>query len=134
MITKFAGSFIFNSGKILLVQEAHEEARGLWSLPLGKVEGGESEKEAAEREMQEETGVVASLNKHEVFQISGKDFKSLSEFNFGVIELHIFDGQAVGGHLEKGSDVLDAKWFSLEKIKNLPLRGKWIFDIINKFI
>jgi ADP-ribose pyrophosphatase YjhB (NUDIX family) len=44
-------------GRLLLIQRGHEPGRGLWSLPGGRVEPGESEHDAIEREMAEETGL-----------------------------------------------------------------------------
>lgn len=61
-----AGCIIERDGKILMVREAQEKrqiwdgkeyfAKGLWSLPAGRVDKGESFEEAAVREAREETG------------------------------------------------------------------------------
>lgn len=51
-------------GRILLIRRGTEPGRGLWSVPGGRVEPGETTAEAAVRETHEETGlrvVVASL-------------------------------------------------------------------------
>jgi 8-oxo-dGTP diphosphatase len=45
------------AGRLLLIQRGHDPHRGLWSLPGGRVEAGESPEEAVEREVQEETGL-----------------------------------------------------------------------------
>jgi ADP-ribose pyrophosphatase YjhB (NUDIX family) len=45
------------AGRLLLVRRGHAPSAGLWSVPGGRVEPGESEAEAVVREMAEETGL-----------------------------------------------------------------------------
>lgn len=52
-----AGAIVFDAGRLLLVQRGREPALGLWSVPGGHVEIGESPAEAAVRETYEETGL-----------------------------------------------------------------------------
>jgi 8-oxo-dGTP diphosphatase len=44
-------------GRLLLVQRGHPPHPGLWSLPGGRIEPGESPEQAVEREVLEETGL-----------------------------------------------------------------------------
>jgi 8-oxo-dGTP diphosphatase len=44
-------------GRLLLVRRGHAPSAGLWSVPGGRVEAGESEAEAVVRELAEETGL-----------------------------------------------------------------------------
>ena len=44
-------------GRLLLIRRGQEPSRGLWSLPGGRVEPGESDAAAVEREVREETGL-----------------------------------------------------------------------------
>jgi len=123
---KFAGACIISDGKILLVQESHKEARGLWSFPLGHIEDGETEAVAAVREVKEETGYDIVLGKSKKMEINGEDFKSLHKFNQNIVELTIFEGEIIGGNLIAGDDMLNAQWFSLKEFSSLPLRGNWL--------
>ena len=52
---------VFKGDTVLLVQRARAPFRGLWSLPGGSIEPGESAREAALRELKEETGITAEI-------------------------------------------------------------------------
>jgi 8-oxo-dGTP diphosphatase len=52
---------IFRGGKVLLGQRGKAPLRGVWSLPGGRVEAGETVFQAASRELLEETGIEADL-------------------------------------------------------------------------
>jgi ADP-ribose pyrophosphatase YjhB (NUDIX family) len=45
------------TGRLLLIQRGHAPHRGLWSLPGGRVEPGETLEQAVEREVREETAL-----------------------------------------------------------------------------
>jgi ADP-ribose pyrophosphatase YjhB (NUDIX family) len=45
------------AGRLLLIRRGHAPHAGLWSLPGGRVEAGESPEGAVEREVREETGL-----------------------------------------------------------------------------
>ena len=45
------------AGRLLVIRRGHEPGRGLWSLPGGRVEPGETDAQAVVREMREETGL-----------------------------------------------------------------------------
>jgi 8-oxo-dGTP diphosphatase len=46
-----------SAGRLLLIRRGQEPSRGLWSLPGGRVEAGETAEQAVEREVLEETGL-----------------------------------------------------------------------------
>jgi 8-oxo-dGTP diphosphatase len=45
------------AGRLLLIRRGHEPHAGLWSLPGGRVEAGETLEQAVRREVLEETGL-----------------------------------------------------------------------------
>jgi 8-oxo-dGTP diphosphatase len=52
---------IFRDGRILLVRRARSPAKGVYTLPGGRVEFGESLHEALSREIDEETGLAVDI-------------------------------------------------------------------------
>ena len=55
------GGAVVRGGKLLLVRRASRHGRGNWQLPGGFIETGESWRQAAAREVQEEAGVTAEV-------------------------------------------------------------------------
>jgi 8-oxo-dGTP diphosphatase len=57
-----ASAAIFRDGEVLLIERAKGAFKGLWSLPGGHIEAGETARAAAVREVREETGVEADIH------------------------------------------------------------------------
>ena len=55
------GAVVFRGDDVLLIRRGRPPFRGHWSIPGGKVEHGERMREAALREVAEETGVTARV-------------------------------------------------------------------------
>jgi len=51
---------LLDGPRVLLIRRAFEPLRGLWTLPGGRREAGESIEETAIRELREELGVIIS--------------------------------------------------------------------------
>jgi 8-oxo-dGTP diphosphatase len=52
------GAVVHDSdGRLLLIRRGHPPHAGLWSVPGGRVEAGETPEQAVEREVREETGL-----------------------------------------------------------------------------
>ena len=57
-VVRCVGAIVHDApGRLLLIQRGHDPHRGLWSLPGGRIEPGESAEQAVVREVREETGL-----------------------------------------------------------------------------
>jgi len=69
-------ALIVRQGNILLAQRGpHGDQPGLWELPGGKVEAGESQPQALQRELKEELGIDAEISRYiasESREVSGR--------------------------------------------------------------
>ncbi|HEX4017638.1 MAG TPA: NUDIX domain-containing protein [Frankiaceae bacterium] len=85
-------------GCVLLIQRGNEPGRGLWSLPGGRVESGESDEEAVAREVAEETGLTVTVGK-----LAGRVQR-------GRYDIGDYFATVVSGELAAATDALDARW------------------------
>jgi 8-oxo-dGTP diphosphatase len=56
-----AGAVVVHDGRLLVIRRGHDPGRGLWSVPGGRVESGETPAAACAREVLEETGLVVEV-------------------------------------------------------------------------
>lgn len=110
------GIVCFKDDEVLLIKRGNPPRKGEWSIPGGKIEFGESEIDAALRELSEETGIKASIEK-KINQVE----VNFEGFNY---ILHNYKAVWVSGKPIPGSDALDAKFIKLNKLKNYKLWKK----------
>lgn len=107
------------SGQVLLVKRAKKAGFGLWSLPGGHIETGEPARDAALRELTEETGVTARLDRLiECQDIIHRDAQDTIVFHYviSVFLCHWQHGEAVAA-----SDVSDVMWASVSDLEGLKM-------------
>lgn len=113
------GAIVIREARVLLVKRGKPPGKGIWAIPGGRVKLGETLKDAAKREVREETGVI----------IQAKDpvyaFDWIEVDNQGRIRFHyvIVDLMAdyVSGMPVPSSDALEARWISSQEIKGLSV-------------
>ncbi|MFC4082349.1 NUDIX domain-containing protein [Amycolatopsis samaneae] len=96
-----------DQGRLLLVKRAHEPDAGLWTIPGGKVEPGETDEQALVRELLEETGLEVTLRAH------------VGSVTRGRYDIHDYACEVVGGTLTPGDDAADARWADLADLTSL---------------
>lgn len=116
-------------GKFLLIQEKWEKVRGLWNLPAGIQDEGESLQETAVRETLEETGLKVRITKPNPIYVKESDRSGRA--------LYSFQGEIKEGELRpQPEEIMDAKWFSLAAIERMLSEGKirdeWAVESIRR--
>lgn len=111
-----AGVAIIKDNKILLVQEKKPSVYGLWNLPAGHVNKGETPEIAAKREGEEETGFKLELDdKIGTFPLTPE------------AQMHVYKANILGGEIKfDENELLAVNWFTKEETKQLALRIKFI--------
>ena len=108
------GALIKRNDEILIVKRGNEPGKGLWSVPGGLVETGETLIEAVKREVKEETGLkIKVLKLIDVLENIVRDENGKVRFHYVLID---FLAEPIGGKLTPKSDILDAKWVRISDL------------------
>lgn len=109
---------ILRDGKIMVVRRARRPALGLYTLPGGVVEAGETLAEAAAREVREETALaidpVALAGHREVIV---RDDQGRVERHFVIL---CFAARWLAGEPVLNEEIDDARWVSPAELGGLP--------------
>jgi 8-oxo-dGTP diphosphatase len=103
------------AGRLLLIRRGHEPGKGLWSIPGGRVESGESDESALVREVLEETGLIVTPGR-----LIGTVCRPAGAPGT-VFDIRDYAAEVTGGTLAAGDDADDAMWASPADMDVLPL-------------
>ncbi|WP_298850725.1 NUDIX hydrolase [uncultured Ruegeria sp.] len=117
---------VLHHDQVLLVQRSKQPDKGLWGFPGGHVEWGETVLQAAQRELLEETSVIA----HPAHYLNNLDLLR-HDAKGHVVSHYLLVGVAChfqSGTPKAGDDALDARWFPIEQIRqgDLPMSARVI--------
>jgi len=110
------GGVILDGNKVLLVQVKSMKGRKIWTFPKGHIEAGETPRQAALREVLEETGYRAVilrplLKVRYAFTLKGKYIKK-------VVQWYLMKKLGrIGRH--DPSEIIGINWVSLSKAKEM---------------
>ncbi|MCD0448056.1 NUDIX hydrolase [Actinocorallia sp. API 0066] len=103
------GAVIQRDGALLLIRRGRPPGEGLWSIPGGRVEPGESDDDAVVREVAEETGLVVAVG------------RLLGSVVIGPYDVHDYAATVIAGEPRAGDDAADVRWARPEELPDLPL-------------
>ncbi len=102
------GGVVIKDGAVLLVRRAKPPSEGLWAIPGGSVELGETLQDAAEREVFEETGVRTRAGKPcYAFDAVHRDAQGRVRFHYVIVDLL---AEYLSGEPSPRDDALEARW------------------------
>jgi 8-oxo-dGTP diphosphatase len=101
-------------GRLLMIQRGHEPGAGLWSIPGGRIEPGETDAQALVREMLEETSLQVKVNSF---------IGSVQRPGLGgaVVDIRDYAVTVTGGTLRAGDDAADARWVTAAEMARLEV-------------
>ena len=112
--TVAVGAFLFDeAGRVLLIQRGKPPGEGLWTVPGGRLEPGETLAQAIAREVREETGLVAEIGPLVCV------VERISEgYHYVILD---YLARRIGGTLGAGTDARDARFFDDGELAALPI-------------
>jgi 8-oxo-dGTP diphosphatase len=121
-VVRCVGAIVFDAaGRLLVIRRGHAPAVGLWSVPGGRVEPGESDALAVARELLEETGLTVVPTAHAGVVLRAAP----SGDNY---EIHDYDCSVVGdpSMAAAADDAADLRWVGRSELAALQLtEGLW---------
>jgi 8-oxo-dGTP diphosphatase len=113
------GAVIIESGRALLVRRGNEPLRGEWSIPGGVLELGETLREAAAREANEETGLAVEPGEVlEVVDRIMRDPERKVQYHYVLVD---FLCRPISGRARPSADATELRWVSADELECFPL-------------
>jgi 8-oxo-dGTP diphosphatase len=110
-----AGCIAFDAdARLLLIRRVNDPGAGLWSIPGGRCEPGESPQRACVRETAEETGLEVVIARY-----AGRVERAGPAG--AIFDIHDYVCTVVGGELRAGDDASEARWASRRDLSTLEL-------------
>jgi 8-oxo-dGTP diphosphatase len=114
------GAIVLHEGRVLLVKRGHAPGLGLWSVPGGLVDLGETTVDAARREVEEEcglkvrvAGLVGTLDR------VTRDADGRVRYHWVLIDYLAFPES--NDTITAGSDAAEVRWVLIDEVDRLPI-------------
>jgi 8-oxo-dGTP diphosphatase len=109
-----AGGIYFSNNEVLLVRVECGANKGMWMIPGGFVELGESVEDAAIREFKEETGIITETSKIVGFRSGVQKNKNGMRTTLYIV----FEMKYLSGEIKyDGSEISEAKFWDMRDVE-----------------
>jgi len=105
------------AGRLVLIKRRNEPGAGLWSLPGGRIEAGETDEQALVREILEETGLSVTPGR-----LLGSVQRPARDG--AVADIRDYLAVVTGGSLQAGDDAADARWVTKGEMRRMQAAGR----------
>ncbi len=113
------GAIVIKDNRVLLVKRSQPPGEGLWAIPGGGVELGETLQQAAEREIMEETGLtIQAKDPVYTFEVIEPDDAGRPRFHYVIVDLM---ADYVKGEVNPSDDASEARWVTPQELEHLPV-------------
>ncbi len=122
---------VLKGGRILVIKRATQPSKGLWSVPGGMVELGETIQNTAKRELNEECGIEIEVG--EVFNVENlivPDERDRVQFHYVITYLI---AHYVSGEAHPDSDAQEVCWATPDELKNLDMKPVVLKNMLKAF-
>jgi 8-oxo-dGTP diphosphatase len=114
-----ASGVVLRGNHVLLVERGKGAAKGIWSFPGGHIEPGERAATAAQREVQEETGVAVQL--HGLLDMQDVIIRDTAGLLTAHYVLAVYWGTTLDNEATASSDAADARFVPLDRLEEYHL-------------
>lgn len=108
-----AGVLVVDSESVLLIQRTNPPAVGSWSVPAGFLEADEPPRQAAVRELHEETNLAVAPDS---LSLAGTTFVEYTDGQFVLVVVYSVPCEQTTGEVNAGSDAGDARFWEYESL------------------
>jgi len=113
------GAIVWKDGRVLMVQRGKPPRAGIWSLPGGAQDLGESVADGIRREIAEETGIeIELLGLVEVIDSVQRDVDGRVRYHYTIID---YVARWVSGEAVAGDDAAAVAWIDPAELHRMDL-------------
>jgi 8-oxo-dGTP diphosphatase len=121
------GAAVCRKGRVLIVQRGRAPSEGVWTVPGGAVELGETMRQAAAREVKEECGIEVEVG--EVVGILDhvvRDEQGRIRYHYAIVD---FAARHTSGELCPNAELLGAVWITPAEFDayGVPAKAREVF-------